>query len=154
MPRGKSHAYVSFQAFSTIFSPSCLSWVENGLLERNGQHKWKRTNMTLEGVSRSRHLEGSRYPGQLIICARLGQTWADLAKLVNFNSVSQFCHFGDETGFTLKSHHMRRVTFWVLWVLITKLKRIKENYHKQFHNAFTGRTVKTVNCAFYCKCLI
>lgn len=77
-----------------------------------------------------------------------------VAKLVNFNSISQFCHFGDETGFTLKSHHLRRVTFWVLWVLITKLKKIKENYHKQFPNAFTGKTVKTVNSAFYCKCFI
>lgn len=122
MPRGKSHAYRSFQAFSTICSPSCLSWVEeNGLLERNGQHKWRRTSKTLEGVS-----NGSRYPGQQMkYCPSSVPHSGRGAKLVNYRSVSQFCHFGDGTGFTLKRHHMRRVTFWMLWVLITKLKRLE-----------------------------
>lgn len=113
MPRGKSHAYRSFQVFSTICSPSCLSWVEgNGLLERNGQHKWKRTIETLEGVS-----NGSRYPGQpRKYCPSSVPHSGRGAKLVNCRSVSQFCHFGDGTGFTLKRHHMRRVLF-------TKLKK-------------------------------
>lgn len=126
MPRGKSHPYRSFQAFSTfpsLCSPSCLSWVkDNGLLVRNGQHKWKRTNKTLEGVSNR-----SKYPGQQRkYCPLSVPDSGRGAKLVTFYSVSQFCHFGDEAGFTLERPHMRRVTFWILWVLITKFKKIKK----------------------------
>lgn len=103
---------------------------ENGLLERNGQHKWRRTNKTLEGVS-----NGSKYRGQerRNFCSSSVPALGRGADLVNFSSVSansailSFVHAHSKLanssfsgtnytsfkviGFTLKKRHMRRVMF-------------------------------------------
>lgn len=54
------------------------------LLERNGQHKWRRTNKTLEGVS-----NGSEYRGQerRKFCFSSVPVLGRGADLVNFSSV-------------------------------------------------------------------